>query len=405
MMTCRSRLAFATLGLVTVLGRVEAQDTLQLPQTVPQQRTHVVQTGETLWALSERYLGDALLWPAIYRLNTLVVEDPHWIYPGEELQLGEAGAVVIADVGAGEARADTIAAQGPDVQADTVGRVADTLAVDTTQVAPPPPPELPPAPPPPGGDVPTIFARGATAGRSIFSGRIIEAEYRAVIPATFYGAGFLTEEDRFPWADIVGAIGKPAIEDLSAVSARVFESIELRVPQGASYHIGDSLLVARLGREVPDWGRIVEPTAIARVREVSARRVVADILSQWSRVSGDQVAMPVEPFRTPAGTPPVPVENGMSGVIITPRALQSVTSARQVVFINLGRADGVALGDVFEVLRPNPPEASPEAPLQQLALIQIVHVRQQSASGLLIQMSDIGVGPGSPVRLIRKMPS
>jgi hypothetical protein len=235
---------------------------------------------------------------------------------------------------------------------------------------------------------------------------VVTPEYRAVVPATFYGAGFLTERDQLPWGRVVGASGKVALGNLSSVSsARIFESIEIEIPSGTSYHIGDSLLVAERGREIPEWGEIIEPTAIARVREVSGRRVVADVLSQWSRVNSNQVAMPVEPFRTPAGTPPVPIDNGMRGVIITPREQQPLTNARQVVFIDLGREDGVALGDVFEVLRPNPPESSPEAPLQQVALVQIVHVRQQSASGLIIQISDLGVRAGAPVRLIRKMPS
>ncbi len=409
-MTSRSRLALVFLGLVLTGAQAEAQDTLRVAPAPAPSRTHVVQAGETLWALAERYLGDALLWPAIYRLNTVVVEDPHWIYPGEQLDLG-AGAMepapTVAVAEPAGAPADTSAAPAP---ADTVVAQAATpvTASDSAQMVERPSvaaAELPPPPPPLGEAGSTVFTRKASRA-PIFSGTAGTRLTSGVLPGQFYGAGFLTENDRLPWAEVLGAAGKATLGNLTTISsARIFEAVEIRAPEGSSYHIGDSLLVAVLGREIPKWGRVVTPTGIVRVREVSNRRVVADVLSQWSRIGSDQVAMPLEPFRSQGSAAPVPIENGLTGKVIASRDVGDLPGQQAVVFIDRGREDGVSLGDVFEVLRPNPPEASPETPLQQIAVVQIVHVRQRSASGVVTNLADLGLGANAPVRLIRKMSS
>jgi nucleoid-associated protein YgaU len=39
------------------------------PQTKPQPKVHVLKSGETLWALAQKYLGNGSRWPEIARLN------------------------------------------------------------------------------------------------------------------------------------------------------------------------------------------------------------------------------------------------------------------------------------------------------------------------------------------------
>jgi len=385
-----SLVALGTAGLIGPAATIQAQETPPPAGTLQTPTVHVVVRGETLWDLATRYLGDPYLWPQIYRMNTLVVEDPHWIFPGEELRL-EPLAEVEGDPGLIEVEPEVIDQEEvrrgePEVEA--------------------PPPVAPR--PPPTETAPTVFLRNRDAGRGLATRRTSDVyRYRSLRPGDFYAAGFLTEDEQLPWADVLGNVGTPTLGNLTASSsARIFNEIEVHAPASAVYQVGDSLLVASLTREVRDWGWVVMPTGLAMVTSVAGSNVRAEVVTQFGRISDGQFALPVEHYNDPGNIVPVPVENGMMGEVIAARDITPIPNHRDVVFINLGASDGVSLGDIYEVLQPIGDAETPvTAEMEQVSLLQIVHVREHSASGLLVNIVDLGTGPGAEVRLVRKMPS
>jgi hypothetical protein len=425
---CRSdRAVILALAALPLLWRVlPAQDTTQ---TAQQQDTtqaaaafqgqvpasHTVSRGETLWSIAQMYFNDPLLWPEIYRLNTAVVEDPHWIYPGEVLNLSEMATlaqggdtVVAAPPDTTQAAADTVrAAPGDTIAAvvplDTSTAPLDTIPADTAQlIVEPPPPTI-------AESHETIFDRRRTNQQVVQDvlRAYVHQPYRPLRAGEFYAAGFLSEEERLPWGRVLGATAMSAIPRLTdRTSATTFEEIAIKPPRNASYHVGDSLLLARIDRtmEFGRWGDVVIPVGIARVTAIEDQQVLAVVVAQYARVHEGHLAMPLEPFRDPGQVRPTPVEQGLTGKLLEGRDPHPIAGAQQYFFIDKGRRDGVTLGDVFEVVKPATGYAG-SASEEVRAVMMIVHTRDKSATGLLLQISHPSLDRGLSVRLIKKMPS
>jgi hypothetical protein len=286
-------------------------------------------------------------------------------------------------------------AQGvPDTTADT------TVVTDTIGAVPEPPPEEPEGPG-------TIFDRRASKQQQVQDvlRRYAHQVYRPVRRGEFYSSGFLTESEDLPWARIVGNTAKPSIPVLNDPgTAGQYEEISIVPPSQASYHVGDSLLVARLDRKLDPWGDVVVPQGVARVTAVQERQVLALVIMQFGRIQGGSLALPLEPFKDPGTVRPAPVEQGLEGHLIAMRDQHVLASVQQVLFIDKGRSDGVTLGDVFEAYRPASGEVGARSEEVRVQVL-VVHTREHTASVIVIGMSNPALVSGMPVRLIKKMPS
>jgi len=366
----------------------------------PLPQTHTVRKGDTLWDLAQLYLKDPFLWPGIFRQNTDVVEDPHWIYPGEILRIAPVDNM---------AAVPTMDTPVPESTSDSSANIAtrrDTAATPDSSDALARGPQQPSLAEDPEEQLPLFSSERPRSVAEILK-TYTEAPYRPLRRSEFYSSGFLTEHQRLPFGRVLGPVTPQQIKAVnSRANALPFSTIAIEAPSGATYEIGDTVLLAQLGREIEPYGDIVVPTGLARIIETVDDRYLASIVATYGAVRNGQRVLPVESFSAGAGRRAVPVSDGIRGSLIGGLGRQELKEPQMIVFINKGREDGVAPGDLFEVRRK--PQRFPDGTLrvnELMATLQIVHVRDRTATGLVLNVISPDIPPGTDVLQVAKLPS
>jgi LysM repeat protein len=400
----------ALAGLVLGTGLAVAQD-----------QTHTVKTGDTLWAIAGQYLGDPVLWPEIYRRNTDVVEDPHWIYPGEVLRISgstaQAPSVPTQDTPAPAAvlpqeTPPTVAVQTP-VVPDTapstvmVGRdtvvvavglpadsVSGVLNLSARDTAP--------------SDMSPLFGTSRRGQQML---ETLEAytqqPYRPLRRSEFYSSGFLSEDQKLPLGNFRGPVSPSQIAaTTSSASVALYSKVALTPPTGGAYQVGDSLLVVRIDRRIPHYGDVIVPTGMVRVVDVSRPENVAEIIAVYGPIRTGQQTLLVEKFNDPGHVRPVPISDGVEAAFLESRDLQVLKGPQDVIFLTKGKLDGVSPGDLFEMHRmPAPrPDGSNTTP-EILGVVQVVRVGDHHATARVLNVIYPDMPAGTPARQVAKLPS
>jgi hypothetical protein len=386
------RLAFGALLALPAIANAQG--------ATPQ--THSVRPGDTLWSLSQQFLGDPLLWPEIYRLNTDVVEDPHWIYPGEILRLAASEGVTAVPT------QDTPAPNAADAQAQAPVARVDAVD-DNVQVAVEDDDANYDANAP-------LFPQMGTRRNAVQETvrAYSQQNYRPIRRDEFYSAGFLTEGEKLPFGRVVGRVAPPMISSIRNYGvAKLYTELAVSPPKGATYEIGDSLMVVAKGDKVDDHGFMVLPTGIGVVRRIDKGRPIITMERLFWDVFPGQWILPLEKFPEQGRARAVPVADGIAGEVLAfqrregMRLAQPIRTPQSYLYIDKGSAEGVALGDIFEVRRSSGGTMADGTVKtdELMAVVQVVHVREHHASAVILSVKYADLKAGVVAKQVAKLPS
>ncbi len=407
----RSRLATHLVVLGAAAGSLSAAGAQAADK--PAGKTYTVKAGDTLFSIARVLLGDQSLWAQIYRLNTDAITDPHWIYPGTVLKLvGDPGthAVSAVETPAPESQTARPAAQEPSRPAvQEPSRPA--AAVPSRPVPQAERPAVVVVEPPDEQDPPvrsdTLFAkrRGLDARAALRGYR--EQPYRALRPGEFFSAGYLTEGRHLSFGYLLGTVTPQQIRNLSEMStATLYTEVALAPPAGASYQPNDSLLVVQTFPGPAGFGEIVYPTGMVRVTGHNGRQMLGTVVSVYGPIRSGQRVVPAEKFVDGGTIRAQPVANGVEGELLGQRETRELKHPQDFLFINRGTKDGVARGDLFEIRRDaGPRDGAADNVDELMATVQVVHVRERSATVKVLNVVSPDIPPGTRVKQVAKLPS
>lgn len=343
----------------------------------PRPNTHTVVRGDNLWDLSQRYLGNPFLWPEIYRLNRDVIEDPHWIFPGEVLRLpGPEPTVAAAPPAPGTPRPPAPAPVGA-LETTVFGRVQPPTT--TQPIAGVPTAELGMIPPP-----------------TVRPGEVIAAPY--------------VDREGGPrgWGRILKSGDIPGIASAERTSFQAHDRLFISPPVAQVAPEGERYLTYRLGPTLEGQGQIVIPTGVIEVTRAARSDVaaVARVVRAFAEIRLQDRLIPLDTAGITSSVRPQRVSNGPSTTVKWVYGEPVLPSVQSYVVLAVSAREGIRMGDEFLIYQPQTRAeiGRPSDPEIPIGKAQVVRATSYGVTAVVLGQEQPAIKEGMAARVTARMP-
>ena len=281
-----------------------------------------VQKGDTLWGISQKYLGTPWIWPSVWKENEAKIANPHWIYPGDLVWISN-----------GSMRKLT-----PEEAAALAAAAGQTPPAAPAADATPAPPAHTPAAPQPIEEGDPFASLDSVE---------VTTEVKIEVP-TIQGLSFVTEAELKASGAVMGN------HDENVWVAQGQRTI-LSVGEGQG-HVGDAFTIFRVRRTLhhpvtgEKLGYFVQVLGKAEITQLYPETSWARIIESWAEIQpGDRVV----PFtEEPRSITEVRTGEDVQGQIVALQPYRQRIGDSDFVVIDAGTQQGMVPGRRLQAYRP-----------------------------------------------------
>lgn len=308
----------------------------------PAARTYVIKKGDTLWGISQRFIKDPYYWPNLWSNNPFIA-NPHLIYPGQKVAIYDGRIELVPEFPkSDEAKAEESTAPAPSSEA-AVAEPAEELPVVQEAI--------------------TIRTMGGAEGfvsqdQIDSAGTLIDATDNRLLMAT--------GDTVFCDMKNLSGTNPGDIFSLVEVGAEVFHPVSGQ-PMGKQVAEVGSLEVLSVNDSVAT-ARIINAT-----REIHRTNLLIPFKAPMMEIDLKRSEQPAE------------------GVIISAKESKIGIGQNDIIYIDLGSADGVEPGNMVNLIRKRKPsdfivkKTEVNLPDVLLGAAVILTTEQHTASALVIK--------------------